>query len=135
MDWFGLYNFLKCSWSRDTIIVFLFIVNSLESCNICKIGVARLFPRPVLVFCCLESFVTVNISCTMYECRTPSLGKLQLVCEYNLYVSVRIYLSINRCKSDIECIVREAFLIQKLSPSMNLKLYQGGALISLKIFS
>ena len=42
---------------------------------------------------------------------------------------------INKCKSDIECIVREAFLIQKLSPSMNLKLYQGGALISLKIFS
>ena len=42
---------------------------------------------------------------------------------------------VNKCRSQLECQVREAFLIQKEKPSMNVQLYQGGASLTLKIFS
>ena len=41
---------------------------------------------------------------------------------------------LNKCKSPLECQVREAFLIQKEKPSMNVQLYQSGASLTLKIF-
>ena len=41
----------------------------------------------------------------------------------------------DRCHSKIECEVREAFLIQRLKPSLDSQLYMGGAGVTLKIFN
>ena len=42
---------------------------------------------------------------------------------------------IDKCKSKLECEVREAFLIQKTKPALNVQLYQSGAGVTLKIFN
>ena len=40
----------------------------------------------------------------------------------------------NRCRSKLECDVREAFLIRQLKPSMNSQLFEDGACVTLKVF-
>ena len=40
----------------------------------------------------------------------------------------------NHCRSNLECKVKEAFLIKKLSPPLNRQLHQDGALVTLKVF-
>ena len=40
----------------------------------------------------------------------------------------------NRCRSDLEVKVKEAFLIKKMSPPLNRQLHQDGALVTLKVF-
>ena len=42
---------------------------------------------------------------------------------------------VNKCKSKLECEVREAFLVKKLNPSMNLQLFKSGAMHTLRIFN
>ena len=41
---------------------------------------------------------------------------------------------IKTCKSKIECEINEAFLVKKLSPSMNRQLFMGGAMHTLRVF-
>ena len=42
---------------------------------------------------------------------------------------------VNKCKSKLECEVREAFLVKKLNPSMNLQLFKSGAMHTIRIFN
>ena len=41
---------------------------------------------------------------------------------------------IKSCKSKVECEINEAFLVKKLSPSMNRQLFMGGAMHTLRVF-
>ena len=42
---------------------------------------------------------------------------------------------LNKCHSDLECDVQEAFLIKKYKPKMNNQLFEEGACVTLKLFT